>query len=262
MSLNKISVVLITLNESRNLARCLESVRDIADEIVVLDSFSTDDTVAIAEGFGARVVQQKFAGYVVQKNDATALATQDWVLSLDADEAPSEALRESLLRFKQSVPEHDAYAFARLTNYCGAWIRHSGWYPDKKVRLFRKNAGSWVGENLHESWELTQKAGGYGFLKGDLLHYSFYSISGHIRQIEAFTEIAARTAAARGKKASILKIWGAPKWRFFQDFILRRGFLDGYPGYLVCKFSAFYTQLKYAKIRQYASKSSDLQQDN
>lgn len=247
-----ISVVIITLNESRNLARCLESVAGIADEVVILDSFSTDDTVAIAERFGARVVQQKFAGYVAQKNDAVALATHHWVLSLDADEAPSDALRKSLLDFKESTPQHNAYSFARLTNYCGKWIRHCGWYPDEKVRLFRKGTGAWVGENLHESWQLHDSSSGYGKLKGDLLHYSFYTLSGHIRQIEGFTEIAAKTAVARGKKASILKVWGAPKWRFFQDYILRLGFLDGYSGYLVCKFSAFYTRLKYAKIRQYA----------
>ena len=255
--MNKISVVIITLNESRNLARCIASVAGIADEVVVLDSFSTDDTVAIAERLGARVVQQKFAGYVEQKNDATALAAHDWILSLDADEAPSTELRKSLLDFKQSTPAFEAYSFARLTNYCGAWIRHSGWYPDKKVRLYRKNAGAWVGENLHESWQLHDRSGQYGHLKGDLLHYSFYTLSGHIRQIEAYTEIAAKTAAARGKNAGLLKIWLAPKWRFFQDFIIRGGFLDGYPGYLVCKFSAFYTQLKYAKIRQYARQEKD-----
>lgn len=251
----QISVVLITLNESRNLARCLESVQGIADEVVVLDSFSTDDTVAIAERYGARVVQQKFAGYVVQKNDATALATHDWILSLDADEAPSAELRKSLLDFKESTPEFEAYSFARLTNYCGAWIRHSGWYPDKKVRLFRKNAGAWVGENLHESWQLHDRNARYGHLKGDLLHYSYYTLSEHIRQFEKFTEIAARTAVANGKDCSILKIWLAPKWRFFQDYILKRGFLDGYPGYLVCRFSAVAAQLKYAKIRQYARQS-------
>lgn len=250
--MNRLSVVIITLNESRNLARCLESVAGIADEVVVLDSYSTDDTVAIAERYGARVVQQKFAGYVAQKNDATALATHDWVLSLDADEAPSDALRTSLLAFKETTPQQDAYSFARLTNYCGKWIRHCGWYPDEKVRLFRKGTGAWVGENLHESWQLHNGRRDYGRLRGDLLHYSFYTISGHIRQIEGFTEIAAKTAAERGKTASVLKVWGAPKWRFFQDYILKLGILDGYSGYLVCKFSAFATGLKYAKIRQYA----------
>jgi glycosyltransferase involved in cell wall biosynthesis len=253
--MNMLSVVIITLNEARNLPRCLASVAGIADEVVVLDSFSTDETVAIAEAAGARVVQQAFAGYVAQKNDAVALASHSWVLSLDADEALSEELKVALLKFKREASQHDAYRFSRLTNYCGTWIKHCGWYPDKKVRLFRKDAGAWIGENLHEAWELTNASGAYGTLNGDLLHYSYYTLSEHIRQFDKFTEIAARTAVANGKDCSILKVWLAPKWRFFQDYILKLGILDGYAGYLVCKFSAVAAQLKYAKIRQYARQS-------
>ncbi|RYD50805.1 MAG: glycosyltransferase family 2 protein [Sphingobacteriales bacterium] len=253
--MNSISVVVITLNEARNLPRCLASVAGIADEIVVLDSFSTDETVAQAKAAGARMVQQSFAGYVAQKNDAVALASHPWVLSLDADEALSEELKTALLQFKNSTPQHNAYRFSRLTNYCGTWIKHCGWYPDKKVRLFRKDAGAWIGENLHEAWELTGTSGSYGTLNGDLLHYSYYTLSEHIRQFNTFTDIAARTAVANGKNCSILKVWLAPKWRFFQDYILKLGILDGYAGYLVCKFSAVAAQLKYAKIRQYARQS-------
>jgi glycosyltransferase involved in cell wall biosynthesis len=251
--LRTISVVIITLNESRNLGRCLQSVQRIADEIVVLDSYSTDDTGAIAKRFGARVQQQPFAGYAQQKRDADALAGSEWILSIDADEALSPELEASLLDFKSSTtpPANSAYRLSRLTNYCGTWIRHCGWYPDRKVRLYKKGAGNWVGENLHEAWALTGENMPYGLLSGDLLHYSYYTLSEHILQFNKFTEIAARTAVAGGKDCSVLKVWGAPKWRFFQMYILKRGFLDGYAGYLVCKFSAVAAQLKYAKIRQY-----------
>ena len=248
-----LSVVIITLNEARNLGRCLQSVQRIANEVVVLDSHSTDETVAIAERFGARVVQQSFAGYAQQKRDADALATGDWILSVDADEALSPELEASLLAFKSSTgqPPHKAYKISRLTNYCGSWIKHCGWYPDKKVRLYQKGAGNWVGENLHEAWALAGENAAYGLLTGDLLHYSYYTLSEHISQFNTFTEIAARSAVAGGKDCSLLKVWAAPKWRFFQMYVLKLGFLDGYAGYLVCKFSAVAAQLKYAKIRQY-----------
>ena len=248
-----ISVVIITLNEARNLGRCLQSVQRVANEIVVLDSHSTDETVAIAQRFGANVYQQPFAGYAQQKRNADALATGEWILSIDADEALSPELEASLLAFKISAvpPANKAYKLSRLTNYCGSWIRHCGWYPDKKVRLYQKGTGDWIGENLHEAWELAGENVQYGLLSGDLLHYSYYTLSEHILQFNRFTEIAARSAVAAGKDCSVLKVWVAPKWRFFQMYVLKLGFLDGYAGYLVCKFSAVAAQLKYAKIRQY-----------
>ncbi|XZF13950.1 glycosyltransferase family 2 protein [Chitinophagaceae bacterium MMS25-I14] len=246
-----ISVVIITKNEEQNLPRCLHSVKNVADEIIVLDSFSEDDTLNIARSFGAKVYTHKFEGYVTQKNLAAQKAGCDWVLSLDADEALSPELEQSVLQVIKA-PQHDAYRFSRLTNYCGKWIKHCSWYPDKKVRLFRKNAGEWEGDQIHESWELHDKNAVVGELKGDLLHYSYYSFSDHIRQIEKFTEIAARAAAAKGKNCSLLKIWLGPKWRFFTDYILRLGFLDGYSGYMVCKYSAWAAFAKYSKIRQYA----------
>ncbi len=257
-----LSVVVITLNEARNLGRCLESVQRVADEVVVLDSFSTDETVAIAGRFGARVVQQAFAGYAQQKRNADALATGSWILSIDADEALSPELESSIAAFKKSVapPAFKAYKLSRLTNYCGNWIKHCGWYPDKKVRLYKKGTGDWVGENLHEAWALAGENAQYGLLAGDLLHYSYYTLSEHVAQFNTFTEIAARTAVAAGKDCAVLKIWVAPKWRFFQMFILKRGFLDGYAGYLVCKFSAVAAQLKYAKIRQYHRQKDAAQQ--
>ncbi|RYD54712.1 MAG: glycosyltransferase family 2 protein [Sphingobacteriales bacterium] len=245
----KISVVIITLNEERNIARCLESVRKVADEIVVIDSASTDRTADIAKQYGARVIIQPFLGYVEQHNFANKQASNDWLLVLDADEALSEQLEKSILAVKKQ-PTHNAYKFARLTNYCGTWIKHSGWYPDKKIRLIDRRTGSWAGHKVHEYWQ--QEQGSLGELKGDLLHYSFYTISQHIKQTEKFSELWALAAAENGKDCSILKVWLAPKWSFFSNYVLKLGFLDGYAGYLVCKYTALYTMIKYAKLRQYA----------
>lgn len=248
----QLSVVIITLNEEKNLPRCLRSVQNIADEVVIVDSYSSDDTGNIARSFGAKVFYHPFEDYVQQKNLAVAKASYDWILSLDADEALSPELEESILAVKAS-PRYSAYWLSRLTNYCGTWIRHCGWYPDKKIRLFNRNAGAWAGEQIHESWQANDAAMPTGELNGDLLHYSYYSFSDHVKQIEKFTEIAARSAIANGKKCSLLKMWLAPRWGFFVDYIIRLGILDGYNGYMVCKYSAWAAFVKYSKIRQYTA---------
>lgn len=249
--MNKISVVIITLNEEKNIRRCLESVSGIADEIVIVDSASIDNTIDIAKEYSAKIVIQPFLGYGKQKNFAIKQASHNWILSLDADEALSITLRNSIEKVKENAP-YNSYSFSRLTNYCGKWIKHCGWYPDKKIRLFKKNAGAWKEDKIHEKWELHNTADEVGALKGDLLHYSFYTISDHLKQIEKFTEIAAKESVEKGKKASLFKIWAGPKWTFFTQYVIRLGFLDGYYGYLVCKYSAYATLVKYTKIRQYA----------
>lgn len=253
----KLSVVIITFNEEKNITRCLQSVKNIADEIIVLDSHSMDATVSIAESLGATVCMQPFLGYTEQKNKAIEKASFDWVLSLDADEALSPRLEQSILAVKDNAL-FNAYSLARFTNYCGKWIRHCGWYPDKKIRLFNKTKGTWKGGSLHEYWELNDNKESVGKLEGDLLHYSYYTLSDHVKQIEKFTEIAAHAAVANGKNCSLLKIWLGPKWKFLSDFIFRKGFLDGYHGFLVCKYSAWASFIKYTKIRQYAKQKIDL----
>lgn len=250
--MKEISVAIITKNEEKNIGRCLASVQRVADEIVVADSVSEDATVRIAEQYGAKVLIQPFLGYVKQKNFVDGHCSKAWVLSLDADEELSPELETAILAFKQSPDDNMvAYRMNRLTNYCGSWIHHCGWYPDTKIRLFRKDAGEWKGENIHERWETHDAHAPIGKLKGDILHYSYYTFSDHVRQIEHFTEIMARTNAEKGKDYSLLQLFFAPKWRFFQDYILKLGFLDGFAGYQVCKLSAFATYLKYAKTRQY-----------
>lgn len=246
----QLSVVVITLNEEKNLDRCLRSVKYIADEILVVDSFSNDNTTTIAARYGAKIIQEPFRGYGAQKNFATAQASHDWILSLDADEALSPELElgiKSVLR----DPQHQAYELPRLTNYCGHWIRHCGWYPDRKTRLYNRTKGTWKSEDIHEYWAADAPEITPGQLKGDLYHYSYYTLSDHIRQIEKFSEILSRTAVAKGKKASVFQVVLAPVWKFLTAFFIRAGFLDGYAGFLVCRMSAFATFVKYSKIRQY-----------
>ena len=252
----QISVVVISYNEERNLGRCLASVQEIADEIIVLDSFSTDGTVAIAERYGAKVFTNAFKGHIEQKNLALNYASNRWVLSLDADEAIDVFLKQSILDLKQRGPDDNiaGYRMNRLTNYCGKWIKHSGWYPDTKTRLFNKTTGKWGGENPHDKWEAAGTK--FGKLKGDLLHYSFYTINEHLQKIERYTEIAAKQRISKGKRYNLLKIGTVPVWVFILNYIFRLGFMDGYYGYIVCKLQAFETWLKYNKVRIYSQDQS------
>jgi glycosyltransferase involved in cell wall biosynthesis len=247
----KLSVVIITLNEEVNIARCLQSVKDIADEIIVVDSMSTDNTTAIARSLGATVIDKAFDGYVKQRSFADDCASNNWVLAIDADEVLTPELGKSIMNVKQN-PVFNAYTLSRLNNYCGKWIKHAGWYPDRKLRLYDKTKGTWHGEMIHEHWKLQNIESKVGKLNGDLLHYSYNTISDHIKQIEKFTELSSRVAVKNGKDCSTFKIWIGPKWTYFSMYILKLGFLDGYYGALLCKLSAFAILVKYSKIRQYA----------
>ena len=246
----RISSVIITFNEERNLARCLESVKDVADEIIIIDSFSTDGAVAIANRYNARVVQHAFIGYGEQKNFATQQAANDWILSLDADEALSPELSKNLLEIKKG-PAHSAYQIPRMTNYCGKWIRHCGWYPDKQTRLYDRTKGRWEEKKVHEYWRFDDDKLEMGLLKGDLLHYSFSTINEHLHKIEKYSDLAARESVANGKSATLFKIFFSPKWHFINEYIIQLGFLDGFYGYTICQLSVYATFLKYSKIRLY-----------
>lgn len=251
-----LSAIIITYNEARNIARCIRALEGLADEVIVVDSFSQDDTVAIARSLGAKVVQHPFEGYGEQKRVAIAQTAYDWILSVDADEEVSPELKRSMLAIR-GKEAHAAYQFPFLTNYCGHWIRHCGWYPNPKVRLWDKRKGEMTADKVHEGWVLNDPSYTVGTLEGDILHYSFPTISAHIKKIEHYSEDGARFDVARGKKVSLLKLLLAPKWSFFVDYVLRGGFLDGYYGYIVCRNSAFAAYAKYAKIRQYTAMSRD-----
>ncbi len=249
----KFSVVVITLNEEKNLARCLESVADIADDIVIADSYSTDKTEEIAKLFGARFIQRKFDGYVKQKNFADAQAKFDHILSLDADEAVSDKLKKSILGVKNNFIA-DGYKMNRLTNYAGKWVHHCGWYPDRKMRLFDRRKGKWEGLIIHEEFKLAE-GGRLKHLNGDLFHYSFNSVDDHKRQSGKFTTLGAEADFQKGKKAPLYKIWLGPVFKFFQSYFIQLGFLDGKTGFTICRLSAYATYSKYNKLSQlYKSK--------
>lgn len=246
--MNKLSVVIIAFNEEKNIERCLLSVKDIADEIVVVDSLSTDSTKQICQKYGVRFVEQPFQGYTEQKNFAALLANFDLVLSLDADEAIDETLAGSIAEVKINW-DKDGYFMSRVTNYCGKWIRHGAWYPDRKLRLWNRTKGAWAGVNIHERYQMTSGSK-TGFLKGDILHFSYESIEAHVAQFNKFTSLSAIEMNLAGKKATTSKIYLSPLVNFFKGFFLRLGFLDGYYGIMICFFNAFATYTKYLKLRQ------------
>jgi len=245
----KLSVVIITFNEEKNIERCLLSVKDVADEIVVLDSFSSDHTPAICEKHGVQFFQHSFDGHIQQKNRAITYASNPHILSLDADEALDETLIKSILAIKNNF-EKDGYYVNRLTNYCGHWVKHCGWYPDSKLRLWDSRKGHWTGVNPHDKYELFNGDKNTGTLKGDILHYSYYTLSDHYKQVEYFTSIASKAYVENGKKAPLYKLLVNPVAKFVDHYLLKLGFLDGLAGYRISKISAYATWLKYKKIRQ------------
>jgi glycosyltransferase involved in cell wall biosynthesis len=244
----KLSVVIITYNEEKNIGRCLDSVQGIADEIVVVDSFSIDKTEEICKSKGVRFFQHKFDGHIEQKNYAVTLSSFPYILSIDADEALDDTLKKSILEVKENW-SYDGYEMNRLTNYCGTWIKHCGWYPDRKLRLFDKSKGKWGGTNPHDKYEM-QGGSKLGHLKGDMLHYSYYTIDDHYRQIQYFTDISSKELFRKGKRASFFKIYFSPMVKFVSDYILHLGFLDGGAGWTVCTMSAWATYTKYNKLRE------------
>ncbi len=242
-----ISAVIITFNEQKNIARCIQSLVGIADEIVVVDSFSTDQTVNIATDLGAKVIQNAWQGYSQQKNFGNEKAQFQWILSLDADEAISNELKTNILKIKTNTTA-DGYYISRLTNYCGHWIKYGDWYPDQKLRLWNKAKGQWQGL-IHEVVSMSVAAN-TATLKGDILHYSYYSIMEHVAQMNKFTEIMAEDNALKNKKASLVKIICSPPVKFIKGYFIKLGFLDGFYGFVVAAMSAHATFLKYCRTRE------------
>lgn len=244
----KLSVVIITLNEEKNIARCINSVKDVADEVIVMDSFSTDRTQEISEKLGARFYQHEFEDYVRQHEIADLKASYDHILSLDADESLSEELVKSIQVVKKYW-KNDGYFMSRMTNYCGKWIKHSAWYPDKKLRLYDRRKGKWMGSKIHERFTLVEGST-TGHINGDILHYSFPTISHHVLQANKFTDLTSLAAYEKGKKSSMCKIFFAPVFKFIRDYYFKLGILDGYYGFVICTISAHATFLKYVKLRE------------
>ena len=245
----RLSAVIITFNEENNIGRCLDSISEVADEIVVVDSFSTDTTQKICLGHDVKFLQHPFEGHIEQKNYAVSCASYDHVLSLDADEALSETLKQSILAAKKNW-RCDGHDINRLTNYCGRWIRHSGWYPDTKLRLWDRRKGHWGGLNPHDRIIMDDHCR-VCHLAGDLYHYSYHTINDHIEQINRFSEIAAQAAYGEGRQANLLlDIVLNPLLTFFKKYILKLGILDGYPGFMIAIHTAYGKFLKYIKLRE------------
>ena len=242
----KISAVIITFNEERNIGRCIDSLQDVVDEVIVLDSYSTDRTQTICEQRGVMFTQRTWDDYSSQKNYGNSLAQFDYILSIDADESLSNELKQSITEIKSGTIV-TAYTVNRLTNYCGKWIKHCGWYPDKKLRLWKNGEAEWNG-TIHET--LQHSMTGIGHLQGDLLHYSYYSIAQHVGQINRFTDLQAEKLVNSGKSPSILKIWFSPPFKFLQKYFIQGGFLDGKEGYIISRMAAYYVFLKHVKHRQ------------
>lgn len=218
---------------------------DFATEIVVLDSGSTDATRKLAKKAGARVYEKSFQGFVEQKNAAIALATSDWILSLDADEIVSPALARELQAVAQSSGTADAYRIPRLTFYLGRWIRYSGWFPDYNVRFFRRGSGAFVGGTVHEQF---QTRGTVGLLRNPLLHYSYDRIASHIERMNQYSDLIARDKFKRGQRSTPLWALAKSISKFVLTYFYRLGFLDGRPGFVIAVLAAYYNFLKYIKL--------------
>jgi len=253
----KISGSIITFNEEKTIAGALQSL-DFCDEIVIVDSNSTDKTHVIIKQFSSKfkksrgpvikVIQQKFLGYGPQKNFAVSKCSFNWILSIDSDERVSPELRESIEKWGAELDDNEtgAYVTSRRNFYIDRWIYKSGWYPDSRIRFFRKGWGKWADVQVHELYE--NQKGKTGFLEGDLLHYSIMSLDAHIDNTNRFTTAAAKEAFERGKTSSILRIVFQSIFTFIKMYFLKRGFLDGKAGFILASMSSYYTFAKYTKL--------------
>lgn len=242
--MNRITATVITLNEEARLPRALESVRGVADEIIVVDSGSTDNTCTVAQRLGAKVIEHPWTDYSDQKNFAASQAAHEWILNLDADEELSPELRGELLQWKARDHEATAFEMPRRARYLGRWIWHSGWYPDRKLRLYRRDRARFVGA-LHEGLVV---AGATRRLEGELYHHTVNSLEEHIRSVRRYTTLAAAQAFAAGSRHWLLPMVVSSPWAFVRTLVFQQGFRDGYRGFLIALMAAYYVYLKYWKL--------------
>jgi glycosyltransferase involved in cell wall biosynthesis len=249
----EISACIITFNEASNIAEAIESI-DWADEVLVVDSESTDVTRQMAESLGAKVLIKKWQGFSAQKQFAVDSASHDWIISLDADERISKQLKEEILRLKAQPEERlaDGYRISRRSFYMNRWIRHGGWYPDWQLRFFNRRKGNWKDVLIHESFQMRKDAK-IEKLSGDILHYTSENAGYHHRMIgERYAPLAAQQMFQNGKTTSPLKIATVGFTAFFQTFILKAGFLDGFPGFCIARFAAHHAFLKHLLLWEMA----------
>lgn len=245
--MTKLSATIITFNEEKKIERCLQSLLGVADEIIVVDSLSTDKTREICRSYQVMLIEQPFLGYIEQKNFALSKASHSHVLSLDADEALSNDLVKSILAEKEKGFPADGYSMNRFNFYCGKWIKHGTYYPDRKLRLLDIKKGKWGGQNPHDKIIMNDNTV-VKHLRGDLLHYTYQSYEEHGRQMERFSTIAAKAMYDKKRPLYRFKLWINPAWAFIKGYIIKLGFLDGKEGFMIARFTAIQSYLKYHKL--------------
>lgn len=241
----RLSACIIAMDEADRIGDCLDSL-DFCDELLVVDSHSSDSTRTLAAARGARVIERDWPGHVAQKEFAIRAAQHDWVLCVDADERISPGLREEILALRErGFPGHAGWRMPRLCSYLGRWIRHGNWYPDRQLRLFDRSRGHWGGHDPHDKVQLQ---GSFGELSGDLIHHPYRHFADHLSTIDKYTTTMAQGLHERGKRSSVLQVVLRPSWKFVRFYFLKRAFLDGWRGLLLAYLAAHYTRLKYAKL--------------
>jgi len=243
--MTRLSACIISYNEEAKIEDCLKSLQGVVDEIIIVDSLSTDKTKEIASRYTDKLFDQAFLGHIEQKNLAVSKASHDWILSLDCDERLSPELRESIIAIKDRLDEADAWRMARKTFYVYRWLNHC-WYPDMKIRLFNRKTAKWGGVNPHDRVEVNGDK--IVTLNGDIYHYSFNNIAEHINTLNSFTEIGANEIIKRGKVVTVFSPWIRGTWTFLKLYLLKRGFMDGYAGLVVAVLSGFHVFVKYNKV--------------
>ncbi len=247
MNLMEITVVVITYNEEDRLDAALQSVQDVASEIVVIDRHSTDNTLDVAKKFTDRIFSREWTNYADQKNFGNSQANFPWILSLDADERLSPELRDEIFRLRSEEPKVSAFSMPRQASYLGKWIRHSGWYPDRKIRLFRKDKARWEGEYVHESLVVE---GEVKKLTGVLHHFTYRDMSDQVKRLNLYSSLGAQSLYARQKKCRWYHLVFMPFFAFLRSFVWKAGVLDGSAGFIIAIFQGYGVFLKYAKLRE------------